>query len=252
MKHLGLIITIALQGFVFTASSNPDSLLIKANNLYVNSNFDGAAQIYQQLIDSGYHNADIYYNLGNSYFKLNRISHAILNYERAYLLNPKDEDIEFNLEFARTFTVDRIEPLPVFFAISWYRSVRSILTANGWAVVSLFFLAATLSLLLVFWFAYGPKIKRISFFIAILSFILMVSSLVFSKQEKDRITKRNYAIVFQSVVAVKSSPGDTGKDIFILHAGTKVRVTKALGEWVEVKIADGNKGWLQSIAVELI
>jgi SH3-like domain-containing protein len=95
-------------------------------------------------------------------------------------------------------------------------------------------------------------LKRISFAFAILAFVLMGFSLVFSKQEKERVTKRNYAIVFQSVVAVKSSPGEAGKDIFILHAGTKVKVNKALGEWVEVRIADGNKGWLQSIAIELI
>ena len=229
-----------------------DSLVFRANEHYVDNDFDKAAELYQTLVDSGYQSADIYFNLGNAYFKLNRMPYAILNFERAYRLNPGDEDIEFNLEYARTFTVDRIEPLPVFFLLKWYRSVRQILPSNGWAWSSLFWIAITLSLALIFWFALKPFTKRLTFSLGIISLAFAIVSIVFSAQEKENETIRDKAIIFQPVVTVKSSPGETGNEIFILHSGTKVQITKALGKWVEIRIADGNKGWIPSESVELI
>lgn len=252
MRQLIFIITLTIVSLKLTASAMPDSTLIKANESYIEGNFDKAAELYQTLVDSGYHNAELYYNLGNSYFKLNRVAYAILNLERAYLLKPYDEDIEFNLEYAKTFTVDRIEPLPVFFLVKWYRSARGILSSNGWAWVSLIWLAAVLGLALTFWFSLNPYTKRISFAFGIVVLTFFLFSTVFSSQEKHRVALRNEAIIFQPVVTVKSSPGDAGKEIFILHSGTKVQITKAVGQWVEIRIADGNKGWISSETIELI
>ena len=252
MKRIILAIFTLMFTFCLQASVAPDSVLQKANYEYIEGNFEEAATLYQTLVDSGYNNPELYFNLGNAYFKQNQIPQAILNYERAYLLNSSDEDIEFNLEYARTFTVDRIEPLPVFFLLKWYRSVRQILSSNGWAWCSLFWIAVTLSFVLIFWFALKSSTKRLSFSLGIISLVFAVVSIVFSAQEKENETIRDKAIIFQSVVTVKSSPGETGKEIFILHSGTKVQITKALGKWVEVRIADGNKGWIPSESIELI
>jgi tetratricopeptide (TPR) repeat protein len=252
MRYILLSLAFVIASFSLGATTSTDTLLLKANEQYVGGNFDKAAELYQALVDSGYQNAELYFNLGNSYFKLNRIPYAILNYEKAYQLNPNDEDIEFNLEYARTLAIDRIEPLPVFFLTKWYQSVRGIFTSNGWAWISLGLLAITLTLLLFFWFSYRPWFKRITFSVAILTFTLTILSGIFSAQEKKLATIRNQAIIFQSVVTVKSSPGEAGKEIFILHSGTKVKITKAIGQWVEIRIADGNKGWIPSEALELI
>lgn len=252
MKKLIISLLVSFICFAVQANVEHDSIFHNANEQYIAGNFDKAAELYQTLVDSGYHNAELYFNLGNSYFKLNRIPYAILNYERAYLLKPNDEDIEFNLEYARTFIVDRIEPLPVFFLSKWYRSARAMLSSNGWAIVSILFFALSLAFTLMFWFSYRPWIKRLSFALAMLTFVIFIFSSIFSSQEKKRVVLRNQAIVFQSVVTVKSSPGESGKDIFILHSGTKVQITKAIGSWVEIRIADGNKGWINSEAVELI
>lgn len=252
MRHFKIILLALYVTVGHLTFATPDTLLVKANNHYIEGNFDKAAELYQTLVDSGYHNAELYFNLGNSYFRLGRIPYAILNFERAHLLKPNDEDIEFNLEFARTYTVDRIEPLPVFFLIKWYRSARGMLSSNGWAWTSLFWFTVTLTLVLVFWFSLRPWTKRISFALAILALIFTVFSAIFSSKEKTRVSLRDQAIIFHSVVTVKSSPGEVGKDIFILHAGTKVQITKAIGQWVEIRIADGNKGWIPSEAIELI
>ncbi|MFP4556391.1 MAG: tetratricopeptide repeat protein [Bacteroidales bacterium] len=252
MKYILLSLVLSILHFATLAKAEPDSLLNAANEHYTNGDFEKAAKTYQTLVDSGYHNADLYYNLGNAYFKQNNIPYAILNYERAYQLKPNDEDIEYNLEYARTFTVDRIEPIPVFFLTKWYRSVRGLLSSNAWAWVSLFWLAIGFSLALVFWFSSRPWLKRLCFAMAIFAFVLTAMSGIFSAQEKQRMQLRNHAIIFQPVVTVKSSPGEAGQEIFILHSGTKVKITKTIGEWVEIKIADGNKGWIPSGTIELI
>lgn len=229
-----------------------DSLFIKANQQYETGNFESAAALYEQIADSGYVATELFFNLGNTYFKMNRIASAILNYERALLLSPQSDDVKFNLEMVRTFTVDRIVPLPEFILSTWYRNFRNLFTPNVWVNLSISFFGFALFLLTLFWFSYGRVIKRLSFSFALLFLFLSASTLVFAAQENVKFTSRSEAIVMNPVVAVKSSPGETGKDIFILHSGTKVTITKSIGDWEEIKIADGNKGWIRKADIERI
>lgn len=243
----------ALCSFVLVrANVLPDSLLQKANLEYTNGNFNEAIVLYQSLVDSGFVHENLYFNLGNSYFKQNLLPNAILYYERAYLLNPTDEDIKFNLEYAQSLTIDRIEALPVFFLKRWKASVASVFTSNGWAWISIALLAVLLGTALLFWFAHTVWVKRLTFLLGLLLTLFVILAVIFSVQEKKRVINKGSAIVFQSVVTVKSSPGHASKDIFILHAGTKVNIEKTLGDWVEIRIEDGNKGWLQKETIEII
>lgn len=252
LKKIVVLVYAMLLGFVLHAATAVDSVLLKAHEEYVEGRFEEAANLYQSLADSGYVNAKLYYNLGNAYFKCNKVPNAILNYERAYLLDPTDEDIEFNLEYARTFTVDRFESIPTFFLKKWYYSVRSLCTSNGWAWMSIAVLVLLLTSGMVFWFSSTPWVKRTLFIAGSVFLILFVMSTLFSIQEKNRALAKDKAIVFQSVVTVKSSPGSSGKELFILHAGTKVNVLQNVGEWTEIRIEDGNKGWIQSETMEVI
>ena len=90
---------------------NPDSLLSQANQLYKEKNYNGAIELYDSIISSGYYSSDVYYNLGNAHFKMGHLAPAILNYERAKKLAPSDDDIDFNLRIANLRVVDRVEPL---------------------------------------------------------------------------------------------------------------------------------------------
>lgn len=82
--------------------------------------------------------------------------------------------------------------------------------------------------------------------------LITITSVTFSAQQKRLLTEHSYGIVFQSVISVKSSPGDSGKDLFILHSGTKVKITNSIGDWLEIRIADGNKGWILADALQKI
>lgn len=238
--------------FMNVKAQSPDSLFVKANKEYSEANYDSALSLYKQISDSGYVAADLFFNIGNTYFKLNQIAPAILNYERALLLSPNNDDILFNLEMVRTFAVDRIEPLPEFILLTWYKSFRNNFTPTIWVYFSIFFFALSLLLLIFFWFSQKRFIKRLCFSVALFFLFLTVVTATFASQENVKLTSRREAIVMNPVVAVKSSPDETGKDIFILHSGAKVFITKSIGEWEEIKIADGNKGWIRKADIERI
>ena len=231
---------------------NVDALMADANKNYSSGKFDEAVKAYESIVSQGYISDLLYYNLGNAYFKTKNISAAILNYERALLLNPGDENIKFNLDLAKTFTVDRIEPLPEFFMFSFFNKFRQFMSTNGWAYTGLFFFIVSLVLAYFFWFTYNPNIKRITFSSGILTIIITLLSFTFSYQQKNSIVNHGYGILTPSIIAVKSSPGESGKDLFVLHAGTKVKIIDLVADWYEIRIADGNIGWILKETMEKI
>lgn len=233
-------------------AANVDALMAEANKSYTGGKFDEAAKAYESLIKQGYKSDVIYYNLGNAYYKSKNIAAAILNYERALLLNPSDENIKFNLDLAKTFTVDRIEPLPEFFLITFFHKFRQLMSTNGWAYTGILFLIASLTLAYFFWFSYSSNLKRITFSVGVFTLLLTILSFTFSFQQKNTILNHSYGILTPSVVAVKSSPSESGKDLFVLHSGTKVKVIDSVGDWYEVHIADGNIGWILKETMEKI
>lgn len=223
----------------------PDELYEQANQLFSDGKYAEAIKCYEAVVGRNLHSATLYYNLGNAYFKINNYPSAILNYERAKLLDPDDEDIAFNLELARTFTVDVIEPLPQFFLHQWVRAVKHLFNTDIWAYIALVSFVVVLVFDAMFWFTNRYRIKRLSFGLGITFVLIFIMSLIFSIQLRNEIVKNTHAIVFEAAVAAKSSPDNSGKDLFVLHAGTKVQTLRTVGDWCEIKIADGNKGWLQ-------
>ncbi len=252
ISHYLLFPVMATVLFANAFGQTPDSLFVKGNKHYDLGQFEEAANYFQQAVDSGYVAAELFFNLGNAYFKQNRIALAILNYERALLLKPNNDDFQFNLEMAYSFTSDKIEPLPEMFLVAGYKNVTSLLNSTQWATLSIVFFAFSLALFLHFWFSGSRLVKRLSFSFSTLALLLTLVLMLFASSERRKIDRRDSAIIMAPVVAVKSSPGNTGKDIFILHAGTKVKITNSIGEWNEIRIANGNKGWLPLNSIERI
>jgi len=253
MKRAIYIILLALPAFANAMQGqNADTLFARANKHYISGNYTEALKLYEAVIGMGKESPELYFNLGNSYFKLNDIAHAILNYERAHLLAPNDEDIVFNLELARTYTVDKIDAIPDFFVVKWFKQLANAFSSNGWAILAITFFIVTLALLLVYQFSGRYMLKRYAFTFSWVAAFLFIISLIFSNVQKNRIANSNHAIVITSSVAVKGSPSENSSDIFILHAGTKVQILRNLGDWSEIKIADGSKGWLKKSTFEKI
>lgn len=240
------------EGIPLHSFQDPEAAFNEANLLYLDKKYEEAVSIYEQIIESGYHSAELYYNLGNAYYRSGKIPSAILNYERAALLDPGNEDILFNLDIANMFIRDRIEALPVFFLNRWWKEARNIFSEDGWAVLSIVTFILSLGMAGIFLVSSSVAIKKLLFIMSLAAF--MFSLLSFSLGMGQRNYRKNYnaAIVFSPVVTVKSSPDINSTDLFIIHEGTKVRIGESIGEWHSVRLPDGNKGWLHDDAVEKI
>lgn len=223
-----------------------------ADSAYVRQQYQQAIADYEALLKKGV-SADIYYNLGNAYYRTENITRAVINYERALLLSPGDRDIRFNLQLARSKTIDKITPESEMFFVTWYRSLVNIMSVDGWATMSLVSLAIAIVLALCYLFTGRVWMQKTGFFGAFAMIVIFGLSNLFAWQQKDQLVNRTGAIVISPAAAVKSTPANGGTDLFIIHEGTKVEITdSSMKEWKEVRIADGKEGWIKTSMIEMI
>lgn len=229
-----------------------DTLWHQAAADYAAGNWQDALEKYKQIESSGLTSDRLCYNIGNAYYKNGELGEAILYYEKALRLNPSNADARFNLAIARESVIDRIEVVPEFILVKWVRDVKYLLSSNAWAWVALVLM--TLVSLCMLGFRYFRSIgwRRFSFILACVLFVLMISAYLFSLGERGDVLSEDEGIVMLPVSSVKSSPGEDGKSLFILHEGTKVEILDRLGSWLKVEISDGRQGWMPSGDIEVI
>jgi tetratricopeptide (TPR) repeat protein len=227
-------------------------LLQKANEHYAKDEFKLAIDVYNQLLMTNLESPEVYFNLGNAYYKTNQYTQAILNYERAKLLSPDDEDIEFNLQVANQHVVDSIQALPGIFIVRWWNSLVNSQTTDTWAVLSIITFVLFLVLAGLYFFSRSGDMRRVAFWTACFLITFSLFSWSFAAKQKGRLVNHAYAIVVQPTVTVKSSPSEKGTNLFVVHEGLKVRITDKLGDWLEVRLSDGNKGWILTESIERI
>ena len=224
----------------------------EADSAYVRGEYQQAITDYEALLKQG-GSAELYYNLGNAYYRTENITKAVLNYERALLLSPGDRDIRFNLQLARSKTIDKIVPESEMFFITWYHALVNLMSVDAWARMALISLALVIVLLLVYLFASRIWLRKVGFFGGILLLAVFVLSNLFAWQQKRNLLFRKGAIVTAPSVTVKSTPAKNGTDLFILHEGTKVNITDgSMRGWLEIRIADGKEGWIERNKLEEI
>ena len=222
-----------------------DSLFNTANKLYQQENYLEALDRYQQIEKQEMESAELYFNMGNIYYRTNQVAPSIYYYERALRLSPNNKDIKFNLEFANTMVLDNIEPLPKSLGQKFMDGIILRFTYETWAkiAVSLAFVFAVLFLL--YHFSYSTSKKRIYFITSILTVIFVTLSLFFSFKNKYYMDNKIEAIVFSGEAEVKSAPTNSSDVYFELHEGTKVLILESLDNWKKIKIADGKIGWMK-------
>lgn len=224
----------------------------EADSAYVRQNYTQAIKDYERLLSHGV-SADLYYNLGNAYYRADNITHAVLNYERALILSPGDKDIRFNLQMARSKTIDKIVPESEMFFVTWYRSLVNMQSVDGWAHMALVSLGLVIVFFLLYLFASRIVLRKIGFFCGLAFLLIFFASNIFAYQQKNVLSERTGAIIMSPSVQVKSTPAQNGTDLFILHEGTKVEITdSSLSGWTEIRIADGKEGWIETSQIEII
>lgn len=224
-----------------------------ADNEYKKGNYQQAIKDYEELLKGGKVSADVFYNLGNAYYRTDNITRAVLNYERALMLSPGDGDIRFNLQMARSKTIDKITPESEMFFITWYHSLVNITSVDGWGYTSLFAIMAALVLFLVYLFVDKISLRKIGFFGGILMIALFLFSNLFAYQQKQQFSQRTGAIVIAPSATVKTTPVQSGKDAFTIHEGTKVKITdRTIKGWKAISLDDGREGWIKEDKIEEI
>lgn len=223
-----------------------------ADSAYIRNDFTTAIQIYEMILRTG-ESADIYYNLGNSYYKIGDIAKAILNYERALILKPANKDIRSNLEIARAKTVDKVTDVPELFIITWLKSITNSMGIQSWAIIAIsFFLLFIVS---IYFFFFSTKIvARKTFFILALFFLVfcVIANISAAFQRRVRLNRMN-AIIISPSVTIRSTPNDNGTSLFILHEGRKVFIKDdSMKDWKEIQLEDGNVGWVKKNDLEVI
>jgi tetratricopeptide (TPR) repeat protein len=219
---------------------------------FSSGDYQKALESWVDIYRTGYRSAELDYNIGNAYFKLNNIPAAILFYERAYLLKPGDEDINYNLQIARTLVVDRFEEIPELFFVRWYNLLALSFSTNTWARISIITFILCLLFLSLYFYTSKYKLKVLGFWLALILIIVSLVSLALTLRNKNIVYDSREAVIFSPAVSGKSSPDSSGTDLFVLHEGTKVTVEDEVGEWYEIRLSDGNKGWIPANSLEII
>lgn len=253
MKNLVIIICLFFLAMNVPAQmTNPENLIEAGNQSYSSADYTSAISQYESILESGFESSGLYFNLGNAYFKLNNIPAAILYYEKAGKLDPTDENIQFNLDLANSRIIDKMEPLPEFFLRTWWKSARDIFSSDRWAKIGVIGFIIALVALILFIISGSIFLRKISFWSGILLLGMMSVSLIFSIGGYRDYSRHNSAIIFTPTVTVKSSPNDASVDLFVIHEGTKVFITDLVEGWSEVRLANGNVGWVKTEAFRLI
>lgn len=236
------------------APSSSMAVATKANGdaEYAKGNYMQAIKDYEEVLKKGV-SADLYYNLGNAYYRTDNITRAVINYERALLLSPGDEDIRFNLRLARSKTIDKITPESEMFFVTWYKALVNSTSVDTWAYRGIAAIIISLLLVLLYLFARPVWMRKVGFFGAACFLLLFFFANLFAYQQKSNIDQRTGAIVISSAAGAKKTPADAAASIFVLHEGTRVDVTdNTMKDWKAIRLEDGREGWIESKHLEFI
>lgn len=255
MRHF-IIITITLllvpTAFATSKSHLHEVAAREADSLYRADDYQAAAEAYEAVLAAGFASADLYYNLGNAYYRLDETGRAILNYERALRLKPSMSDAKENLALANARTTDRITTLPQLFIVRWWNSLTIVVTPSGWRIIWLVLLAIVATGIVLLRSGRTSTLRKAGLAttaVSLLSLLLTTALLISATRSYNA---HPYAIIVDQTVTLKASPDNKSIDKMILHEGTKVKVLDDLTGWYKVSIADGTTGWCQQNTIERI
>ena len=227
-------------------------LITQGDSAYNREMYTEAISNYEAVLDQGFESAQLYYNLGNAYFNINMLPAAILNYERAKVLAPADADIDFNLNIANSMIPDKIEPVPEIFYIRWWKSLRNSFNLYTWTIASISIFVLLILCAGIFFLSRNILMRKFAFWSGIFFILFSIAGFSMTYTRYDIQSKHLEAIVFDPTITVKSSPNQLGKDLFVIHEGTKVFILEEINEWCNIKIANGSAGWLPAASIKRI
>ena len=242
MKKIFLITCLIILGYLSFSQSN-SQLIDSAFNLYRNKDYESALKIYQDFYSQQYESADLFYNMGNCYMETNDLANAIYFYEKAKILNPNDENIDYNLKIANARIKDRVEAIPEIFYKLWFNNFCSFLSSDAWAIFAVITFCLALILFFIFLFSRKKSIKKLCFYFTILIIIFAIIGLICSYKSAKNINNNKFGIIFNSTM-VKSAPNEDGTNLFEINEGLKVEIKDSVQQWKQIRLLDGKERWI--------
>ena len=218
--------------------------------MYQKGNYQEAITAYESVVNSGQQSAELYFNLGNCFYKLNKVAPAIYNLEKALLLNPNDSEIQNNLSFAQKMTIDEVIEVPKVGFAKIIRDFTSSYHYDTWAWIAIVFSVLFLMCFVGYYFSNTTMLKRIFFTTMIFVLLFAIISVFAGFFEKNQNNNDRPAIVFATIISVKSEPKSSAQDAFVLHAGTKVFVLESLNNYKKIQLLDLKQGWIEKSAIK--
>ena len=248
VSYILLLIVLPLLAF---SDEGASSLFKKGNAQYAKAQYKEAITSYQKLVDEGYQSVAVYYNLGNAYYKTDDMSSALLYYGKAHKLSPGDEDIRINIQLANSKITDKMDEPQEFFITKWWHSFILGFSLNTLAVLSVLLIMAGFFVFILYRFTGSVSVKKASFYTAILLIFFGLITIFIAGRQASYFEAHQQAIVFTGSVTTKSEPGK-GKDLFVLHDGTKVEVLEHNNSWIKIRLPNGSEGWVNATDVKEI
>lgn len=230
-----------------TDVSNP---FVDGNIQYNDGKYEAAITSYESVLAKGQQSAELYFNLGNCYYKLHKVAPAIYNYEKALQLNPNDPEIQTNLDFARKMAIDDIKIIPKVGFDKLIADFTSSYHYDTWAWIAIVFGFVFLAFFIGYYFSPTAFKKRIYFTGMFLVLLLLLTSVFSALFEKNRLATEKPAIVFAETASVKGEPKATSPETILLHEGTKVYILESIANWKKVQLTDETTGWINDEAIK--
>ena len=239
------IVYIIIFLIAFTGNSQSENSIFKeANTFYKENNFERAIGLYLSIEEQGLESSELFFNLGNSYYKQNKVAPAIYYFEKALKLNPKNKDAIINIVFAKRMKIDVIEELPKTFIQKLSKNIIQKLAFDSWAILAVITSFFASILFLLYHFSSTTRKKLVYFNFSIFFAFVLIITTIFAFKSYDIDKKDRPAIIFSTKVEIKNAPTLTSDEVFELHEGTKVQILDELDNWKKIKIADGKEGWI--------
>lgn len=258
-QHVILLFLTILLSFQTNLISGKESVTLDslskstADSLYSANNYTSAISIYTKILLEKGISPELYYNLGNCYYKQNDMAHAILNYERALKLDPSDTDVRDNLSLSRSKIQDKNNAPAEFFIVAWWYSLSNFLSLPILKTIGLLCFVLFLALILLI-SVQKPEDKRD--YLKPLAIIILIVSVIANMaayQQYHNSVSSKGAIVMSESASVSSSPSENGIELFIVHSGTRLTILdNSMKEWCKVKYEEGKEGWVQKKSIEVI
>jgi tetratricopeptide (TPR) repeat protein len=247
MRYYKILIYIILAvSVLFTQSVvETDSLYKIGNQAMLQENFQTAIENYEQILNRGDSHPDLYYNLGNAYYRLNQIGNAVWAYEKGLQIAPRDKDLQFNLSLVNTRVRDRIEIPKTMLFLEQYRALKKSTT-----LIDIILIASTVFMLGAFIYFLKKYYRWQSIWISRVIVTFFMMSLVVHLMALDKyfeISDTKEVVIVQSEVDIYSAPFEISETVlFRLHEGVKAELTQEQPGWLEIILIDGKKGWIQT------